>query len=562
LTPLETNYYYKIMANKTINQLPSASSIGSSDITLLFQGGTTKQIPVTALVGATGAQGVIGNTGAQGVIGNTGAQGVIGANGVTGPQGVSVTLQGTIALIADLDTVVNPQPGDAWTVTESNGGDLYFRTSDAQWDNVGKIVGPQGAIGPIGPTGNTGIQGVTGNAGIQGIQGPAGSGGGEVASVAGLVGEITGAALKTALAISNVTDTALDLKADQSTTFTKAETTSAIDDVKIMQTGPNGALYIPSGQTSERPTGPDISFRFNTTLQSLEFFNGTAWSQSFLAPANATYLVVAGGAGGGGGNSSFGGGGGGGGGGASGGSFALTPGVQYTIVVGAGGAGGGGSLNLSANGSNSLVTGGSLSAIQILGGGNGASYNNSYNASGSGGTGGGGGGTTTGTNYSGADGTTGQGFAGARGNGLCAGGGGGSGGPGQISVSSNSGPAGAGGPGLLNSITGLSENYAGGGGGGGWATGNILGGTGGAGGGAEGGSFISGRPENNGTINTGGGGGGKGRDSIGGAGGSGVVFFSVPTASFSNVYTGSPVITVSGQNTVIKFVSSGTYTAG
>jgi hypothetical protein len=46
-----------------------------------------------------------------------------------------------------------------------------------------------------------------------------------------------------------------------------------------------------------------------------------------------------------------------------------------------------------------------------------------------------------------------------------------------------------------------------------------------------------------------------------GAGGSGVVFISVPTSKYSGVYTGSPTITTSGSNTIIKFTGSGTYTA-
>jgi hypothetical protein len=40
-----------------------------------------------------------------------------------------------------------------------------------------------------------------------------------------------------------------------------------------------------------------------------------------------------------------------------------------------------------------------------------------------------------------------------------------------------------------------------------------------------------------------------------------VVILSVPTASYSGTTTGSPTVTTSGSNTIIKFTASGTYTA-
>ena len=65
-------------------------------------------------------------------------------------------------------------------------------------------------------------------------------------------------------------------------------------------------------------------------------------------------------------------------------------------------------------------------------------------------------------------------------------------------------------------------------------------------------------------VVTGGGGGGSYVTSAGGAGGvggSGVVIISVPTANYTGTVTGSPTVTTSGSNTIIKFTSSGTYTA-
>jgi hypothetical protein len=64
----------------------------------------------------------------------------------------------------------------------------------------------------------------------------------------------------------------------------------------------------------------------------------------------------------------------------------------------------------------------------------------------------------------------------------------------------------------------------------------------------------------------GGGGGGaasaaSGASYTGGSGGSGVAILSIPTVAYSGYVTGSPVITTSGANTIIRFTSSGSYTA-
>jgi hypothetical protein len=64
-----------------------------------------------------------------------------------------------------------------------------------------------------------------------------------------------------------------------------------------------------------------------------------------------------------------------------------------------------------------------------------------------------------------------------------------------------------------------------------------------------------------GSANTGGGGGGGYTTNPGSAGGSGVVILSIPTTNYSGVTTGSPTVTTSGSNTILKFTSSGSYTA-
>jgi len=63
-----------------------------------------------------------------------------------------------------------------------------------------------------------------------------------------------------------------------------------------------------------------------------------------------------------------------------------------------------------------------------------------------------------------------------------------------------------------------------------------------------------------GTTAIGGGGGGK-QSRGGGNGGSGIVILSIPTAKYTGTTTGSPTVTTSGANTILKFTASGTYTA-
>lgn len=261
----------------------------------------------------------------------------------------------------------------------------------------------------------------------------------------------------------------------------------------------------------------------------------------------ASYLIVAGG-----GSGAIGVGSGGGAGGLLSGTATLSFGTNYAVVVGAGGASVTSSSPTDGNsGSNSTALG-----LTAIGGGRG-----SQNKTGiSGGSGGGGGSTLSGVANAGGAGTSGQGNAGgagwaSTGSPFGTGGGGGAGAVGQSAVSNSQ--SGAGGAGSASSITGSSVTYAGGGGGG------IASGAGfGAGGSGGGGAGASGSATA-GTINTGSGGGGSGNPTTvtSGAGGSGVVIFSVPTLNYSGIVTGSPTVTTSGANTIIKFTSSGSYTA-
>lgn len=65
----------------------------------------------------------------------------------------------------------------------------------------------------------------------------------------------------------------------------------------------------------------------------------------------------------------------------------------------------------------------------------------------------------------------------------------------------------------------------------------------------------------NGTANTGSGGGGSNASYIGGSGGSGVVYLVLLTSRYTGTTSGSPTISTSGNYTILKYTSSGSYTA-
>jgi hypothetical protein len=272
--------------------------------------------------------------------------------------------------------------------------------------------------------------------------------------------------------------------------------------------------------------------------------NGNGTQYPFTA--NIQYLLVGGGGGGGGGAGGVCEGAGGAGGVLSGSGFPLIHGTVYNITVGSGGP-------QNTKGNNTIAFN-----LTAYGGGYGGLSDSDGSGSYPGGNGGSGGG---GWNAAGGSGTLGQGFSGGTGIGTgfsptIGGGGGGAGGPGSS--------AGYGGIGIINPIQGSiigqlsAGNYwiAGGGSGIGYSLGVETSYPGGLGGGGNGGYVNNGTTLlTNGLSATGGGGTG------GSTGGSGVAILSVPTAVYSGITTGSPVITTYNNNTIITFLSSGSYTA-
>ena len=261
----------------------------------------------------------------------------------------------------------------------------------------------------------------------------------------------------------------------------------------------------------------------------------------------ASYLIAAGGGGGGASSTNVSNGSGAGAGGLLTGTSTLSIGTVYNVVVGAGGAGGAVGANIGTVGSDSSGLG-----LTANGGGRGGNSTTTT----SGGNGGSGGGAAANAAAAGT-GTSGQGFAG--GTTTASTGVGGGGGAGAVGSNGASSTGGAGGIGIQSSITGVATYYSGGGGG----AGDTTYGLGGSGGGGRGGQSGT-QAAVAGTANTGGGGGGSSgaaSQAAGGTGGSGVVILSVPTANYSGTTTGSPTVTTSGSNTIIKFTGSGSYTA-
>ena len=240
-------------------------------------------------------------------------------------------------------------------------------------------------------------------------------------------------------------------------------------------------------------------------------------------------------------------------------------GIQYTITVGSGGAVSG-QIGQANEGQNSVFA-------DITSGGGGGGGNNdpgSYTTPSGYGSGGGK------SRYAGegAAGTPGQGYPGGDNTEVSedrtGAGGGGAGSAGQSDYpcpAPSGGCAGNGGNGQTSTITGGGVTRAGGGGGG---TRNFNlwdgAGTGGPGGGGNGADPDGGDPGGNGTTNSGSGAGAGIYHSTkgyypSGVGGSGIVIIRMETKNYSGTTTGSPSVTTSGDDTILTYTQSGTYTA-
>jgi len=268
-------------------------------------------------------------------------------------------------------------------------------------------------------------------------------------------------------------------------------------------------------------------------------------------PYSIDFLVIAGGGAGGG----FDQGGGGGAGGFRTSTQSVTGGTVITVTVGDGGAATATTYN-GASGTASSISGSGLTTISSAGGGGGVGAGSGIPAPNGGSGGGGSRGNAAGSGNTPSTSPSQGNNGGSGGNSAPHYAGGGGGGANAVGGNGSGSFAGDGGAGSSSSITGSSVTYAGGGGGAGIG----VAGAGGSGGGGAG-AFTFPGSATSGTANTGGGGGAMGNSpSTAGSGGKGVVILSVPTANYSGTSTGSPTVTTSGSNTILKFTGSGSYT--
>ena len=317
-----------------------------------------------------------------------------------------------------------------------------------------------------------------------------------------------------------------------------------------------GSLAIPIGTTAQRPAASaNGHMRYNTTTGGIEvYLHGAGWTTLILDNYTVEYLIVGGGGGAGTSNGAAGAGAGG----LLNGTFTAIARTAYPITVGGGGAA---SSTSSAKGSNGSVSIISSVATALGGGGSGSENSSTINNGNAGGSGGGGV-----RQYSGGAGTPGQGNPG--GSNINDGpphyGGGGGGGAGAAGTNGSSSGSGNGGIGgnyaawATATNTGDSGYYAGGGAGGSYnVTAPGSAGTRGLGGGGPGGSNLS-AAQLSGYTNTGGGGGGHGAvNTLGGAGGSGIVILRYVGPQRGQ--GGS--ITTAGGYTYHTFTGSGSFTA-
>lgn len=132
------------------------------NLTITFSDGDSEN--VGNIIGPQGVPGPKGDKGDVGPQGPQGLQGPQGEKGEQGNDGTSLNVLGTKESEADLP--LSAEKNDAYLID----GEIWV-FDGANWNNAGKIQGPQGPVGPQGPKGDPGPQGVKGDPGEKGEQG-------------------------------------------------------------------------------------------------------------------------------------------------------------------------------------------------------------------------------------------------------------------------------------------------------------------------------------------------------------------------------------------------------
>lgn len=133
------------------------------NLTITFSDGDSENVG-----NVIGPQGVPGPKGDKGDVGPVGPQGPQGEKGEQGKDGTSLNILGTKESEADLP--LSAEKNDAYLI---NGEMWVF--DGTNWNNAGKIQGPQGPQGPIGPQGSKGDPGPQGVKGDPGEKGDTGA---------------------------------------------------------------------------------------------------------------------------------------------------------------------------------------------------------------------------------------------------------------------------------------------------------------------------------------------------------------------------------------------------
>lgn len=142
--------------------IKSASVDTDGNLTITFSDGDSENIG-----NIMGPQGIQGPKGDKGDIGPQGPQGPRGEKGEQGNDGTSFNVLGAKESEADLP--LSAGKNDAYLID----GEMWV-FDGTNWNNAGKIQGPQGPQGPVGPQGAQGEQGPVGPKGEQGDTGARG----------------------------------------------------------------------------------------------------------------------------------------------------------------------------------------------------------------------------------------------------------------------------------------------------------------------------------------------------------------------------------------------------